>query len=326
MEKDTSPSLVILSGIARSGTSWLGKIFDSHPQTLYRHEPDGIQPWPAFPFYLSTNYEQYADALQSFVRTLPSWRTAKVSASLPVFAKAYTRPGTHHIISGTLRLVKALTAAGLEVSVPRYCLPRKDQALTVVWKTIASSGRLGFFAEVLRDKRIIHILRHPGAVVASQLRGIRANKFEQNFKIYEAYGSFMHLLQSPAGQRSGYSLDDLKAMTPLERLTHCVLLDMENAVDDLRGRPDCRLVMYEELCVKRFEIVEDLFTFCGLGFDAQARAFLVASGATHRTRYYSVFKDPLEAPYAWRKEMSPDEQQTVCTLLERSPLAHVLSD
>ena len=31
---------ILLFGMPRSGTTWLGKIFDSHPQVLYRHEPD----------------------------------------------------------------------------------------------------------------------------------------------------------------------------------------------------------------------------------------------------------------------------------------------
>lgn len=33
-------SVILLCGIPRSGTTWIGKIFDSHPDTLYRHEPD----------------------------------------------------------------------------------------------------------------------------------------------------------------------------------------------------------------------------------------------------------------------------------------------
>lgn len=29
---------ILLFGLPRSGTTWLGKLFDSHPDTLYRHE------------------------------------------------------------------------------------------------------------------------------------------------------------------------------------------------------------------------------------------------------------------------------------------------
>ena len=33
-------SRVMLVGSPRSGTTWMAKIIDSHPQVLYRHEPD----------------------------------------------------------------------------------------------------------------------------------------------------------------------------------------------------------------------------------------------------------------------------------------------
>jgi hypothetical protein len=33
-------SLILILGLPRSGTSWLGKVFDSHPDVAYLHEPD----------------------------------------------------------------------------------------------------------------------------------------------------------------------------------------------------------------------------------------------------------------------------------------------
>src|SRR5690348_17293271 len=39
-----SPILVL--GAPRSGTTWLAKIIDSHPDVLYRHEPDETLPGP----------------------------------------------------------------------------------------------------------------------------------------------------------------------------------------------------------------------------------------------------------------------------------------
>lgn len=324
--QDSPPSLVILSGPPRSGTSWLGKLFDSHPRTLYRHEPDSIPPWPSFPFYIDKDYETHAASLVQFVRELPFCRTAKVSASLPGFPKTYLAPGIRQVVRASLYAVKALETFGLRLAVPRYCLPRAQQAYVVVWKTIASSGRLGFFAEVLQDKRIIHILRHPGAIVASQLRGIHFNKFDQNFKAYDDYDTFEDLLQSPAGQRSGLSMEALKQMTAVERLARSVLLNMENAVAAIEGRPDCKLLVYEELCARRFEVMEELLRFCDLPFAPQVRDFLTASGAKHRSRYYSVFKDPLAAASQWRRELSSADQALVRAQLDRTPLASLWPD
>src|ERR1700712_2005324 len=36
--------VILILGYPRSGTTWLAKIFDSHPDILYRHEPDELSP------------------------------------------------------------------------------------------------------------------------------------------------------------------------------------------------------------------------------------------------------------------------------------------
>ncbi len=39
-EQPMGNKLLLLFRMSRSGTTWLGKILDSHPDVLYIHEPD----------------------------------------------------------------------------------------------------------------------------------------------------------------------------------------------------------------------------------------------------------------------------------------------
>src|SRR5215831_11376601 len=74
--------------MARSGTSWIGKIFDSHPITLYKHEPDRRMPGVPMAPRLD-EMERFRDSINQFVTRLPSENRSHVAGSLPVFPKQY---------------------------------------------------------------------------------------------------------------------------------------------------------------------------------------------------------------------------------------------
>src|SRR5271156_2288923 len=82
--------IVLLLGAPRSGTSWLAKIFDSHPDVLYRHEPDTVLrtwdlPWmcPPDEVYL------HVEGARSYLRQLIDIATLKTAGSRPMFPKRY---------------------------------------------------------------------------------------------------------------------------------------------------------------------------------------------------------------------------------------------
>jgi Sulfotransferase family len=84
------PSPILLFGMPRSGTSWVGKILDSHPDTLYRHEPDAGGALNALPLGARpTEAERYRDVVNDFARRLPDMRSAKVASILPLLRKRY---------------------------------------------------------------------------------------------------------------------------------------------------------------------------------------------------------------------------------------------
>ena len=90
MEGQVEDGTILVFGMPRSGTTWLGKIFDSHTQTLYRHEPDSWRRLSTIPLMPSMkDASQYAEDIQVFNAGLSGIRAAKVCAKQPLFRKQY---------------------------------------------------------------------------------------------------------------------------------------------------------------------------------------------------------------------------------------------
>jgi hypothetical protein len=314
------PSLIVVAGLPRSGTTWLGRLLDSHPRTLYRHEPDSVRPMRELPLIVEGDSTPYRQEVRAFVERLPGIRAPKVAASTVVFRKAYRGGARQLVCRQALRGVKALSAAGVVLPVPGFCVPSDRDRFVLVWKTIESFGRLGLYADALADKRILLILRHPCGVLCSRARGESRNKFG-GYLAAEDFEVFRLLLASSTGARWGLSLQAIRAMQPIERMAWATVVSMEKAVEDVERRGDCRVVVYEDLCAHPRERLQELLDFVGLDFAEQTQSFLMQSTSASSDRYYSVFKDPLEAANRWRRELDGAQQRVILDYLRRSRLA-----
>jgi hypothetical protein len=155
-------NLIILMGMPRSGTSWLGRIFDSHPDTLYRHEPDSVQRIGGLPMFADIAHtDQYRDIVNEFVdRLRGTWRS-KVAATLPVFPKSYYSYPQLALRKFSILATKVGARVFGEMSVPEVVDLRRVPQLLPVWKSIESVGRLGVLCRILPESRAVLILRHP---------------------------------------------------------------------------------------------------------------------------------------------------------------------
>jgi len=205
--------LVLLFGMPRSGTTWIGKIFDSHPDTLYRHEPDSRGTLNEIPLLAAVERaEAYREVIERFVRNLPDLRQAKVSGSLPVFAKSYYSPLSLTLRRAGIFGVKLLRRAFWDVPLLQFSDYSKFPQIRVVWKSIESLGRLGIIARVSEPCVAIQILRHPCGYVASVLRGEARKSFESVEQSSEDYGVFEILCETPQARAYGLSLRTLEEM------------------------------------------------------------------------------------------------------------------
>jgi hypothetical protein len=248
--------MLLLLGAPRSGTTWLAKIFDSHPEVLYRHEPDTVLRTLDFPKFCETaeigphraNARRYLDRLTTV-------RTLKAAGSLPIFRKSYQTGIAFRLRSACILGLRACEQlAPLRGWARRTPIPdladaaEPDREPVVVIKSVSAGGRVRLFAEAVPEARIILIVRHPCGQVASMLRGIALHKFERDVMVEEILGL-------PQADRLGLTAARLGAMPEVERHAwHWAVLN-QKALDDLPRRHEGLMLNFfdfegvPELCV-----------------------------------------------------------------------------
>lgn len=301
---------ILLFGMPRSGTTWLGKIFDSHPETLYRHEPDSfgrlnfmpIAPDPA-------QAESWRQSLAAFVAGLADVRDTKIAATLPQFPKSYLGRTSLAWNAAAIRLAKLQARLGGEARA-RLVEPAPGQA-RLVWKSIESVARLGTISRLTPGARGALLVRHPCGYVASVTRGKRLGRFTDGDSVGEDLGLLEMLCDTATGDHYGIDARRLRGMQPVERLTWQWVLCNDKALAEIESGDAIRSVTYEALCETPVAVAQELLLHAGLTMQDQTEGFITASTSRHRSRYYSVFKDPRKAAHAWRDELPEDIQRTI---------------
>lgn len=304
--------LIILSGLPRSGTTWVGKIFDSHPLTLYRHEPDSwyrLNAVPLGPDVVAA--DEYRDMIGDFIGGIESMMATKVAGSLPAFPKHYYTPWIFQFRKLWIAGAKVLGTALGELPIPPFVDYAHYPEIVLVWKSIESTARLGVIATLFPETRIIHLVRHPCGYVASILRGEAARKFTEVAPSNEDLGIFDTFLDTPQARSHDLNLDALAAMHPTERLAWRWVLFNEKAMDDLHGLGNAMTIRYEDLCQNPMSRTKEAFEFSGLSWNDQTERFLTKSTSANNDSYYSIQKNPQEASTRWQTQLSPRDIELV---------------
>ena len=324
-----APRLLLLFGTPRSGTTWLGKLLDSHPETLYKHEPDrsGFR----VPFAADVNqFEEYRDTIRDFVVRVAANNSTHTAARLPVFRKQYRSRIADPVHRLSVFASGAASSFGWKVPVFQ-CANTNSPDVKVVWKSTDSLGRLGVILRALDDYRAVRIIRHPCGYIASVLRGEAQRKFIASVPASEDYGIMQALITATRARGRGLTLDHMRRFHPVERLAWIWVLLNEKAEDDTHSDPRCTSVRYEDVCGDPVNKTLELFSFLGLGWSSETAAFIHASTLGTRptglnritqdsNRYYGVFRNPRQAAEKWRSEMKPDDVARVFLVLRQSDL------
>lgn len=313
---------ILVFGMPRSGTTWIGKLFDSHPDTLYRHEPDSFRPLslPLFPEKQSASH--YRDELDRFVASLPRMRSPEVVGKQPLFPKSYQSAAALGCYRISVLAAKAASRARRHFPCVYRPTGEGSPQVRLVWKSIESPGRLGVCIEALSQTRAIHLLRHPCGYVASMLRGVAAHRFADGASTIDNAWLLKRLLATPTGQTHGLSIDDLERLPVEERLAWCWVLTQEKILADVGDSARVRTIRYEDVCAEPLAMSRRMFDFAGLDWSPQTDAFIEASTAATDAGYYSVFKHPQAAAQRWRSELAPSVIDRILRTLSGTALHH----
>jgi len=311
---------ILLFGLPRSGTTWIGKLFDSHPDTLYRHEPDSVYQltMPLFPD--ESEAGRYRQELEKYISALPGMRTAKITGKQPLFPKNYHSKLALATYRSSATFAKFSNRIFHGISLPYRPTGKGYTQLRVVWKSIESLGRLGTFIEALPDARAIHILRHPCGYVASVLRGENHHRFVSHTPTSEDYGIFEMLLATTPARHRGLTLADLKKLTPEERLAWRWVLTHEDVLADTQDADRVLRICYEDVCANPMDETRHMFEFAGLPWHRQTEKFISTSTSQSQDDYYGVFKNPLDSAQRWHSQLTSPVIARVLEILQQSQM------
>ena len=318
---DTAP--ILLFGMPRSGTTWVGKILDSHPRTVYRHEPDSWRRLDEVPLVPVGATHQYHGTIRGFWAGVGDIRAPKVCGKLPVFPKNYLTAMQLACYRAGIRLSQLAGKAGLDL--PVICAAAGGDGRRIVWKSIESTARFGLVLDALPQARGLLLIRHPCGYVASVLRGEARQKFEDNRGASEDYGIFEMLLETPFAAEKELTLARLRSLTGEERLAWRWALTNVKAMREVDGNPRCKVMIYDDACDDPLTAARSMYEHLQLDWSTQTEQFVRASTGEDQNAYYGVYRDPAKAARKWQTELPADTIERIMAVCRQSPLGEVFN-
>jgi hypothetical protein len=312
-----SPVLVL--GAPRSGTTWLAKIIDSHPDVLYRHEPDATLPSPS---------PLMPAALPALLACWAADRSPRTVTKRPFFPKSW-QPGWAR---GLRTLIASAVSAAERMPPPFKALAdlripdlgvRPAPRLAI--KSIGWAEGAVVLAQTLPESRTIFILRHPCGQVASVMRGNRQLRFE--LKTEGTDMPFDEAATIRFAAASGIDGPAFQALPNAAKYAWSWRAFNEPAYAALAAQPNVHIVLYEALCADPGLVARRILKFAGLDWNLQTGDFIARSAAYQGSAgYYAIFRNAVTAAEAWRTTMPHTDQEAVRLVAAASPMARFWPD
>jgi hypothetical protein len=306
----------MLVGSPRSGTTWIGSLFDSHPDTLYLHEPDVIVKEPRLPMVPSAKRpEPPAAVTRAFLA-----RMAKTRALRSVFMRERFTKAWRGTLANRVRDGMILAARGLAAALPPLRLDRRISipdlggraAPIVVLKSVDAITRLSAYARAAPEVTFLFIIRHPCGVVRSKQRGVAMGKMAEE-PLYD------DLFALP--RTDGVDPAAARQWPNERRAAFDWTVRNSWVLDEVAGLPNVHIVDYEKVANDPRAETARLFGLTGLPANAQTDAYLDSLLATERGQgdYFAIGRNPAKAANEWRAGLPEADKALVAETVAGSP-------
>lgn len=303
--------MIFIFSSPRSGSTWLAKAFDSHPDTLYLHEPDIVDRGnDLVPHWFAGASHGYEEAASQYLSRLAGNRSLRTVGTRPVFRKRYRGEMGRHLHTGLIYAGKALEKAGFRAIGERIAVPdliKPGSAPRIVMKSVSALGRVEVFLKSAKISPVL-LIRHPCAFVNSYLRG-------QEMGLMPPPRPLGHLLHTRSGRRFKASADNDDVAKHLAwewLLANC---EAHAAISEAGGI----ILRYEDLAGSPESELRSLFSRLDLEWSDSTGDFLKASSSGNGS-YYSLARDPVAAVNKWRSSMDARHVETVRNIVSLDPI------
>ncbi|HWU55579.1 MAG TPA: sulfotransferase [Rhizomicrobium sp.] len=307
--------MIFIFSSARSGSTWVAKAFDSHPDTLYLHEPDIVDRGSdLLPHWFDGDASGCEERARQYLSRLAQNRNLRTVGTRPIFRKTYRSDIAWKIRIGLIYAGKGLERAGLTAMAERIEIPDMARAgftPRLVVKSVSALGRIEALVKSAVPMSPILLLRNPCAFVQSYLRGNRMG-------VMRAPGRMGRLLQTRSARRLNVDAALDKTEDPVERLAWEWLLANCEANDAI-AQAGGIVVKYEDVAASPEKELRSLFSRLGLDWPDSTTQFLQTSSAGEGS-YYSLTRDPLVAISRWKQEMPQAHIEKVQDIVSRAPV------
>ena len=313
--------VTLLLGAPRSGTTWLGKILDSHPDVLYRHEPDTVRQTRELPAVcLPEQIPDHQDMARAYLRGLMNVTALPSAGSLPVFPKSYrlrlvgkARAQLINSIHAADRW-KKLRAKAQAFNVPDMISARQAANVHLVLKSIRSRGRAGLLAQALPQARIVFEVRDPMGYVAAMLRGTRHGRFSSRIPAQE-------LLNTAQARKAGLTETAYHQLPVLEQLAWNWCILNQKAIDELAGLGRVKIVHYNDLCTTPVRAARDVFNFLDLPWHAQTDDFIRAClDYEGKDPAFRLYRNARRSLNRWQGDLRQEDRDRIEAVARKTPL------